>query len=230
MLEVADEKGARDYESSIGAGAPEPEDYQGTELREDDRGLATAIVGDFLVIGSADGVRSVIDVSAGTEDAEPLSEDADGRWRPSASSPVTASPRRTCRPRGSTASWRSPTGRSRRSSRWSTRATPRAPRSRVGADESGLPSATRSVLDPERNPEAGGFFAAFEAVPARAAGRARARHAGLRRLRRRGRDRERPPRSRRRSGLPGSPPGSPTWSTASERTRGWIWRRSSFPP
>ena len=78
MLEVTDEKGAREYESSIGAGAPEPEDYKGTELREDDRGLATAIVGDFLVIGSADGVRSVIDVSEGGR-VPTRSEDATDR-------------------------------------------------------------------------------------------------------------------------------------------------------
>ena len=63
MLEVSDTKGAREYEASIAAGEPQPEDYQGTELREDDRGLATAIVDDFLVIGTADGVRSVIDVA-----------------------------------------------------------------------------------------------------------------------------------------------------------------------
>jgi len=76
MLEVADPDGAREYESSISAGEPEPEDYQGVDIREDERGLATAIVDDFLVIGSAPGVRAVIDVSAGAEGADPLSGEA----------------------------------------------------------------------------------------------------------------------------------------------------------
>ena len=129
MLEVADEKGARDYEASIGAGDPEPEDYQGTEIREDDRGLATAIVGDFLVIGSADGVRAVIDVSAGSEGAEPLSEDATDRAGDRRAPRRELRRRRISRPRASTASWPSPTGRSGPSSRWSTRGIPMARRS-----------------------------------------------------------------------------------------------------
>ena len=72
LLEVSDTEGARAYEASIAAGEPQPEDYQGTELREDDRGLATAIVDDFLVIGTGNGVRSVIDVAQGVEGADSL--------------------------------------------------------------------------------------------------------------------------------------------------------------
>ena len=163
MLEVADEKGAREYEASIGAGAPEPEDYQGTDLREDERGLATAIVDDFLV----DRLRrrgALRDRRLGrTWTRRRLARGPDGRAMRSTSCPATASPRRTCRRRGSTASSRSPRERS----------APFEPLVDSGDSQGAAFSrrrrrraatvfATRSVLDPERNPEAGGFFAAFE--------------------------------------------------------------------
>lgn len=161
MLEVADEEGAREYESSIGAGAPEPEDYQGTELREDERGLATAVVGDFLVIGSADGVRSVIDVSTGAEGAEPLSED------PTVEAAFDELPSESfvqaylsaegidsflALSDGDLAPFESLVD-----SRESLGAA-----FSLGADEDGYRLASRSVLDPERGDKAGGFFSAFE--------------------------------------------------------------------
>ena len=160
MLEVEDGKGAREYESSIGAGEPEPEDYQGTELREDERGLATAIVEDFLVIGTANGVRSIIDVSAGAGSAEPLSEDA------------TATKAIDELPGDSFAqAYLSAEGVDSFLALSGGALAPFEPlvdsgdsqgaAFSVSADESGFEFATRSILDPERNPDAGGFFAAF---------------------------------------------------------------------
>ncbi len=161
MLEVADEKGARDYESSIGAGAPEPEDYQGTELREDDRGLATAIVGDFLVIGSADGVRSVIDVSAGTEDAEPLSEDATAE-EALGELPGDSFAQAYLSAEGIDSFLALSEGALGPIEPLVDSGDSQGAAFSVGADDSGYLLASRSVLDPERNPEAGGFFTAFE--------------------------------------------------------------------
>ncbi|MDQ2676932.1 MAG: DUF3352 domain-containing protein, partial [Actinomycetota bacterium] len=160
MLEVADAKGARDYESSIGAGAPEPDEYQGTEIREDQRGLATAIVDDFLVIGSADGVRSVADVAAGADAAEPLSEE------PTVEQAIDELPADSfaqgylstegidsflALSRGALAPFEPfvDSGASQGAA------------FSLGADEEGYLMAIRSVLDPGRSEDAGGFFAAF---------------------------------------------------------------------
>ena len=161
MLEVEDTKGARKYESSIGAGEPEPEDYQGTDLREDDRGLATAIVGDFLVIGSAAGVRSVIDVSAGAEGAESLSDDA------TATGAIDELPDQSF-----AQVYLSAEGIDSFLALSDGVLAPFEPlvdsgdsegaAFAVSADENGFVLSTRSLLDPERNLEAGGFFAAFE--------------------------------------------------------------------
>ena len=188
MLEVADEKGARDYESSIGAGAPEPEDYQGTELREDDRGLATAIVGDFLVIGSADGVRSVIDVSAGAEDAEPLSEDATAEEALD-ELPGDSFAQAYLSAEGIDSFLALSDGALAPSSRWSTRATPQGAAFSRRRGRERLPVGDAKRPRPRAKPRGGWLLRRVRAVPARAAGRARARHACLRRLRRRGRDR-----------------------------------------
>ena len=158
MLEVTDEKGAREYESSIGAGAPEPEDYKGTELREDDRGLATAIVGDFLVIGSADGVRSVIDVSAG---AESLSEDATVE-QTFDELPADSFAQAYLSAEGIDSFLALSDGAFASFEPLVDSGDSQGAAFSLGADEGGYRLATRSVLDPERNTEAGGFFAAFK--------------------------------------------------------------------
>ena len=160
MLEVADEAGAREYEASIGAGAPEPEDYQGTKIREDERGLASAIVGDFLVIGSADGVRSVIDVSAGEDGAKPLSED------PSVELAFDELPSESF-----AQGYLSVEGIDSFLALSDGALAPFEPlvdsgaslgaAFSLGADEDGYRFASRSALDPERGEDAGGFFSAF---------------------------------------------------------------------
>ncbi len=161
MLEVSDEQGARDYEASIEAGAPEPTDYQGVELREDDRGLASAIVGGFLVIGTPQGVRSIIDVSAGIDGAESLADD-DRAGQALDSLPANRFADAYLSAEGIDSLLALSDG-------------PLAPFEplvdsgdsegaavSLSADDSGFRFATRSLLDPERSEEAGGFFAAFE--------------------------------------------------------------------
>jgi hypothetical protein len=161
MLEVAEEKGARDYEAAIGAGDPEPEDYQGTDLREDDRGLATAIVGDFLVLGSADGVRSVIDVSAGSEGAEPLSEDATAE-KAIGELPGESFAQAYLSAEGIDSFLALSDGALGPFEPLVDSGDSQGAAFSVSADDGGYQFATRSVLDPERNPGAGGFFAAFK--------------------------------------------------------------------
>ena len=158
MLEVADAKGAREYEASIAPG--EPEDYQGIELREDGRGLATALVDDFLVIGAAQGVRSVIDVGAGAEGADSLASDE------------TASLALDALPDGQLAeAYLSAEGVDGFLGLSEGALAPFEPlvdsgdsegaAFALGANDSGFRLATRSFLDPKRSEEAGGFFAAF---------------------------------------------------------------------
>lgn len=161
MLEVADTDGARSYEESITAGNPEPEDYQGVELREDERGLASAIVDDFLVLGPAPGVRAIIDVSVDAEGADPLSGDA------------TATDALEELPGESLAQgYLSAEGIDGFLALSDGLLAPFEPLVDSGdsqgaafalsADETGLQFVSRSFLDPDRNVEAGGFFAAFE--------------------------------------------------------------------
>ena len=161
MIEVADEKGAREYESSIGAGAPEPEDYKVTELREDDRGLASAVVGDFLVIGSADGVRAVIDVSAGAEGAEPLSADATAD-EAIGELPSDSFVQAYLSAEGIDSFLALSDGALGPFEPLVDSGDSEGAAFSVSADEAGFQLATRSVLDPDRNPDAGGFFAAFK--------------------------------------------------------------------
>ncbi len=161
MLEVTDTDGARDYEESVVAGDPEPEDYQGTDLREDERGLATAIVGDFLVLGPADGVRSVIDVSAAAEGADPLADDA------AAAEAIEQLPDQRLGE-----AYLSTEGIDSFLALSDGALAPFEPlvdsgdsdgaALAVSADQSGFRFAIRSVLDPEREAEGGGFFAAFD--------------------------------------------------------------------
>ncbi len=79
LLEVGDTGGATEYAGSIAAGRPEGEQYRGVELTIDQRGLATAQVDGFLVIGQPVGVRAVIDVATGAEGATPLAADEAAR-------------------------------------------------------------------------------------------------------------------------------------------------------
>jgi Protein of unknown function (DUF3352) len=75
LLEASDSDGATEYAESIAAGTAAPEEYEGVELRVDERGQAWAQLGGFLALGREDGVRRLIEVETGAEDASPLSDD-----------------------------------------------------------------------------------------------------------------------------------------------------------
>ena len=75
LLQEGDPEAADEFAASLAAGEPRSEDYQGVELSIDSRGLATASVGGFLVIGTDAGVRRVVDVETGVEGARSLAED-----------------------------------------------------------------------------------------------------------------------------------------------------------
>ncbi len=74
LLEYADEDEARAYAESIVAAGARSAEHEGVEVFEDERGLAAALVDGFVAIGSADGVRAVIDAARGDE-AETLAGD-----------------------------------------------------------------------------------------------------------------------------------------------------------
>lgn len=67
LFEVADETRAREFADSIAAGPPTERDYEGVEVRVDDRGDASAIAGGFLLLGSESAVERSLDVIRGEE-------------------------------------------------------------------------------------------------------------------------------------------------------------------
>jgi hypothetical protein len=85
LLETTDTDGALKYAEEISSGAPAEEEYRGVTIRVDDRGLATALVGDFLAIATSEGgLRRVIDVDTAAEGArslasEPIAEEVRDR-------------------------------------------------------------------------------------------------------------------------------------------------------
>jgi hypothetical protein len=160
LLEVSDREGAAGYAEAVAAGLPQPEDYRGVELTTDQRDVATAQVGGFLVIGSRSGVRAVIDTATGARGASSLADDTlasevrdelpDHRffeaWLSRAGAGELVA--RSTGTLGSLAPFVSP---------GSTQGAALAVF--AGEDELGL--AVRSDLDPEREKTSPGFFAAF---------------------------------------------------------------------
>lgn len=160
MLEARDEEEARAFADSIATGEPAAAEHEGVELREDAGGMASALVDGFLVIGSGDGVRSVIDVATGAEGTDSLADDgiatealdslpderlaeaylsAEGIERYLALTDGVLAPFEPLVDSGASS----------------------GAAFSVAAEEDGFRFATRSVLDPERSEDAGGFFAAF---------------------------------------------------------------------
>jgi hypothetical protein len=74
-LEVDDEQGAAEYAAGVATGNATSESYRGFEISVDQRGLATAQVGGFLVIGSRSGVRATIETGSGDPGAPSLAGD-----------------------------------------------------------------------------------------------------------------------------------------------------------
>jgi hypothetical protein len=75
LLEVSDDDRAREFAASIATGETRGETYRDERLQVDRRGLATAVVGGFLVIGTEDGVREAIDASSGAKGTGSLADD-----------------------------------------------------------------------------------------------------------------------------------------------------------
>lgn len=161
LLEVTDAEGADAYAQSLVSGQADVSDHQGVEVSEDARGLASAQTSGFLILGPAPGVRSVIDVAENAEDADPLSgekvatdaldelpderlaeaylsEEGIDSYLALAEGPL--SPVEPLVDSGIANG---------------------AAFSVTGTDE-GFDLAVRSILDPDREEDAGGFFAAFD--------------------------------------------------------------------
>jgi hypothetical protein len=75
LLEAGDEREAREFAESITAGTPREVTYRDVEVRVDRRGLATALVAGFLVVGAESGVRSAIDAASGAKGTGSLADD-----------------------------------------------------------------------------------------------------------------------------------------------------------
>jgi hypothetical protein len=75
LLEASDESGARRFADSIAAGKPRSTTYRKVEMHVDRRGVATALVAGFLVIGAKSGVREAIDADSGAEGTGSLAGD-----------------------------------------------------------------------------------------------------------------------------------------------------------
>jgi hypothetical protein len=161
LFEAADTDGALAYADSLSDGEVATTDVEGIELREDSRGLASAVVDGFLALGPVDSVRSVIETAKGAEGADALvGEDAaDQAFDALPESRVadvyfsaegidsnlalTDGPLSPLEPLvdsgGSTGAAMS-----------------------VSAEDDGFSFAVRSILDPDRDEDARGFFAAFD--------------------------------------------------------------------
>ena len=164
LFEVDDAEGATGFAESIASGIPETEEYRGVELSVDGRGLASAQTEGFLLVGSASGVRPLIDVAGGAGDLGSLADDATAE-----------------RVRGELPehyfldAWISKTGAAALLDEDGPTATLAsfspfvAPASTngaaiaLGAGDDAFELAVRSELDPEREQSAPGFFAAFPA-------------------------------------------------------------------
>ncbi|HXV52703.1 MAG TPA: DUF3352 domain-containing protein [Solirubrobacterales bacterium] len=76
LFEVSDADGAREYAASIAVGEVQTSEYEGVEVSVDQRDVATAQAGGFLVIGTEDGVEEVIATATGADGAESLADNA----------------------------------------------------------------------------------------------------------------------------------------------------------
>jgi len=160
LLETTDVEGAERYADSIASGVPESSAYRDVEIAEDQQGTATAVVNGFLLLGTSQGVRAVIDVATGAEGADSLADDsvatealeelpehrvAEAYLSAEGIEAFVASPR-------SPLSTFEPLVDS---------AASRGAAIALSAGEGGLSLATRSVLEPDRSEAEPGFFAAF---------------------------------------------------------------------
>jgi Protein of unknown function (DUF3352) len=159
LLEIGDPEGATDFAAQVASGRPMVDTYREVEVSVDQRGLATAQLDGFLVVGSESVVRSVIDTQSGQEGAESLADDDDASQARAelpdhrfADAYLSADGARTLAgpagPLGQLSPLISPEA---------TRGTAAA----LAAEDGELELAVRSVLDPDRVGSRPGFFAAF---------------------------------------------------------------------
>jgi hypothetical protein len=160
LLQAGDEDGARQFADAIASGTPSASTHHDVPMQVDSRGLATAVVGGFLAIGTKRGVREVIDADTGSGDVGSLASDP------------TASAARDSLPEGRLADlYLSEDGIARLI------AAPKAPLATLAAvvnpgaskgvaaglvaSDDGLDLDVRSTLDPARTASHPGFFSAF---------------------------------------------------------------------
>ncbi len=158
LLEVSDSDGAAAFATDLATGTPRSRDYRGVSVSADRRGLATAEVESFLVLGSRTGVRSVIDAATGEA---PSLAGADSATRVRDELPEHHFAEAWVSEQGA----EQLIGRSR--DQLGTLAPLIEPGNSTGAaaalsaDDDGLELAIRSALDPERVKASPGFFSAF---------------------------------------------------------------------
>ena len=158
LLEVSHADGAREFASGLAGGRPRIEEHGDTEVSIDARGLATAQIHGFLVIGSGRGVDAVID-AADREGSALADDDAATEVRDELPEHRFAE------------AWVSRAGVDRLISGSRGQLGTLTPLIEPGATRGvaasltatgdGYELAIRSLLDPERAAAAPGFFAAF---------------------------------------------------------------------
>ena len=161
LLEAADTDAAREYAASIAQGEPTESDHQGVEILEDERGLASAVVEDFLVLGPIDGVRAILDVATGADDTESLADEgvADDAFDELPEDRFAAA---YLSAEGIDSNLAVSTGPFASLEPFVDSSAADGAALSLSADEEGFRLAIRSVLNPERSEDADGFFAAFE--------------------------------------------------------------------
>lgn len=161
LLEADDGDGAREYTERIAKGELTSTEHEGVEVREDEGGLASALVDGFLVLGSGSGVRSVIDVATGAEGSEALAGDE------VASDALDALPESRLAEvylsaEGIDSYLEPANGPLSPLEPFVDSAASQGAALSLSGEADGFALASRSVLDPERSEGSSGFFSAFE--------------------------------------------------------------------
>jgi hypothetical protein len=160
LLEASDSDGARAFADSIAAGTPQTTTYQGVEISTDQRGLATAVTGGFLVIGRESGVRDVIDAATGASGATSLA-DSEPATQARDALPDKRLADAYLSEDGISALVSSSTGTLATLGPFISPGSSRGAALALVATDGGLDLDVRSELDPEREKTHPGFFTAF---------------------------------------------------------------------
>ena len=161
LLETTDAEATRSYVESLAGGRVETAEYRETEITEDRRGAAAAVVSGFLALGTPQGVRAVVDVATGAEGADSLADDATA-IRALDELPDHRVAEAYLSADGIEQLVASPEGALASLEPLVHTAASRAAAISLSANDDGFALATRSVLDSERIEAEPGFFGAFE--------------------------------------------------------------------